>query len=100
MYSGVPSHVDLCWAEQIQFIQYGPGIRSVVFFKGCPLDCVWCQNPESKKATVELSWDRERCVGCGHCIRRGRRSLRVRENRQGGEFFYFPINWCLISYVR
>jgi pyruvate formate lyase activating enzyme len=46
----------------------GPGIRSVVFFKGCPLDCVWCQNPESKRATAELSWDREECVECGTCI--------------------------------
>lgn len=46
----------------------GPGIRSVVFFKGCPLSCAWCQNPESKQAAAELSWDRERCIGCGTCI--------------------------------
>jgi len=45
----------------------GPGIRSVVFFKGCPLSCVWCHNPESKKTTVELAFDAARCVDCGAC---------------------------------
>lgn len=33
----------------------GPGIRSVVFFKGCPLSCIWCHNPESKRSCVEIS---------------------------------------------
>ena len=46
----------------------GPGIRSVVFFKGCPLNCAWCHNPESKRAGVELSWERDKCVGCGACV--------------------------------
>lgn len=46
----------------------GPGIRSVVFFKGCPLDCRWCQNPESKSAKAELLWDSEKCARCGTCI--------------------------------
>jgi pyruvate formate lyase activating enzyme len=41
----------------------GPGIRTVVFFKGCPLNCVWCHNPESKRATPELSWDGRECIG-------------------------------------
>ncbi|GAB6097952.1 glycyl-radical enzyme activating protein [Desulfatiferula olefinivorans] len=45
----------------------GPGIRSVVFFKGCPLSCVWCHNPESRKAGPELSFDANVCVGCGDC---------------------------------
>jgi pyruvate formate lyase activating enzyme len=45
----------------------GPGIRSVIFFKGCPLDCVWCHNPESKKAGVEISYDARACIGCGAC---------------------------------
>ncbi|HPI24223.1 MAG TPA: 4Fe-4S cluster-binding domain-containing protein, partial [Spirochaetota bacterium] len=42
----------------------GPGIRSVVFFKGCPLSCVWCHNPESKRAAAELSFDPDQCVAC------------------------------------
>ncbi|MGQ9842481.1 MAG: glycyl-radical enzyme activating protein [Spirochaetota bacterium] len=46
----------------------GPGIRTVVFFKGCPLNCVWCHNPESKQSTVELSWDSRECIGCDSCI--------------------------------
>ncbi|HPC46795.1 MAG TPA: glycyl-radical enzyme activating protein [Deltaproteobacteria bacterium] len=45
----------------------GPGIRTVVFFKGCPLDCVWCHNPESKAWTPELSYDPAACVGCLTC---------------------------------
>jgi len=45
----------------------GPAIRSVVFIKGCPLSCSWCQNPESQRTTAELSWDREKCIGCGSC---------------------------------
>ncbi|HOC91762.1 MAG TPA: glycyl-radical enzyme activating protein [bacterium] len=45
----------------------GPGIRTTVFFKGCPLNCIWCHNPESKKAKPELSYDAAVCVGCGTC---------------------------------
>jgi len=45
----------------------GPGIRSVVFYKGCPLSCVWCHNPESKKASVEISFDKVKCINCGAC---------------------------------
>ncbi|PKL37172.1 MAG: glycyl-radical enzyme activating protein [Spirochaetae bacterium HGW-Spirochaetae-1] len=46
----------------------GPGIRSVIFFKGCPLDCAWCHNPESKKRGVELSFDAGLCIACDACI--------------------------------
>ena len=46
----------------------GPGIRSVVFFKGCPLSCIWCHNPESKRAGVEISYDAASCIGCGTCV--------------------------------
>ncbi|WP_027358628.1 glycyl-radical enzyme activating protein [Desulforegula conservatrix] len=45
----------------------GPGIRSVVFFKGCPLSCVWCHNPESRKASPEIAFDTEKCIDCGSC---------------------------------
>lgn len=46
----------------------GPGIRTVVFFKGCPLACVWCHNPESRRTGPEISFDPKACVGCGTCL--------------------------------
>jgi pyruvate formate lyase activating enzyme len=46
----------------------GPGIRSVVFFKGCPLSCLWCHNPESKRAGVEISFQADECVACDTCL--------------------------------
>lgn len=49
-------------------IHDGPGIRTTVFFKGCPLACPWCCNPESQGAQPELVWVRERCLGCGLCL--------------------------------
>lgn len=45
----------------------GPGIRTTVFLKGCPLNCAWCHNPESKSPLSELSFHRESCIGCGEC---------------------------------
>lgn len=47
----------------------GPGIRTVLFFKGCPLNCIWCHNPESKRAHAELSYSADDCIGCGSCIK-------------------------------
>ena len=46
----------------------GPGIRTTVFLKGCPLRCAWCHNPESQSEVVELAYYPERCVACGSCI--------------------------------
>lgn len=46
----------------------GPGIRTTVFFKGCPLRCAWCHNPESQHAAPELLYDVRRCLGCGRCV--------------------------------
>ncbi len=46
----------------------GPGIRTTVFLKGCPLRCPWCQNPESHLPLPELFFSEEKCTGCGKCI--------------------------------
>jgi pyruvate formate lyase activating enzyme len=46
----------------------GPGIRALVFLKGCPLACAWCANPESQHAETEILFYRDRCVGCGRCV--------------------------------
>lgn len=47
----------------------GPGIRTTVFFQGCPLACRWCQNPEAVSNRAEVLFYEERCAGCGACIR-------------------------------
>ena len=45
----------------------GPGIRTTVFFKGCPLRCPWCHNPELISHDPEIALYREYCIGCGDC---------------------------------
>lgn len=46
----------------------GPGIRTLIFLKGCPLSCIWCQNPESQKLNPQISYFEEKCVRCGTCV--------------------------------
>jgi len=45
----------------------GPGIRTVVYFKGCTLRCAWCHNPEGLKTKKEILFYRDKCIGCGRC---------------------------------
>lgn len=47
----------------------GPGIRTVVFLKGCPLSCKWCANPESQARAPQLAWTKGQCIGCQSCKR-------------------------------
>lgn len=49
-------------------IHDGDGIRTTVFFKGCPLRCVWCHNPEGIAFSSEIAFHAHKCVGCGECL--------------------------------
>lgn len=50
-------------------IHDGPGIRTTVFLKGCPLNCWWCHNPESQKSNPEIMFFKEKCKSCGLCLK-------------------------------
>jgi pyruvate formate lyase activating enzyme len=61
----------------------GPGIRTVVFLKGCPLACEWCENPESQSFRPELLYTRTHCLSCGSCLS-GDNHGALRANPAGG----------------
>ena len=46
----------------------GPGIRTAVFVKGCPLRCKWCSNPESQSRRIQVLWDEKKCLHCQMCV--------------------------------
>lgn len=46
----------------------GPGIRTTVFLKGCPLRCAWCHNPEGLNDKPQIAWRKDACIGCGFCV--------------------------------
>lgn len=64
--SQVPGNI---FSIQRYCIHDGPGIRTTVFFKGCPLSCFWCHNPESQKSEQEIQVVDFRCIKCGLCIK-------------------------------
>ncbi len=49
-------------------LQDGPGLRTLVFLKGCPLRCLWCSNPESQRLEPQLLYDGDRCTLCLRCV--------------------------------
>ena len=58
------------WVFDIQpfSIHDGPGVRTTVFLKGCPLRCRWCHNPESQAFSPEIGYQKTRCISCGGCV--------------------------------
>lgn len=70
----------------------GDGIRTTIFFKGCPLKCIWCHNPESISFKPQIAFYKNKCIGCGECkkedftpedCRRGKGKIRLEDRRQG-----------------
>ena len=65
--NSVPVTTGIIFNIQRYSIHDGPGIRTTVFLKGCPLNCWWCQNPESQLSGQEMLFWGVRCIGCGAC---------------------------------
>lgn len=60
-------HSGLVFNIQRYSLHDGPGIRTTVFLKGCPLECAWCHNPEGIDCRPEILRDPSRCIACGRC---------------------------------
>jgi pyruvate formate lyase activating enzyme len=71
----------------------GPGIRSVVFFKGCPLSCFWCHNPESKSIQQEIAFESSECVACDTCLSVCPENALSRDNP-----FFIDRNRCTLCF--
>lgn len=61
-------HTGLIFDIKKYSVHDGPGIRTTVFFKGCPLTCWWCHNPESRDPNPLLYFHSDKCLGCHDCV--------------------------------
>ncbi|MDO5408278.1 MAG: choline TMA-lyase-activating enzyme [Eubacteriales bacterium] len=61
----------------------GPGIRTIVFFKGCPLRCKWCANPEGLERKIQVMFKQNSCVNCGSCVNVCPQGIHVMDDQTG-----------------
>lgn len=79
----------------------GDGIRTTVFFKGCPLECIWCHNPESQAYNKEVLYNEEKCTKCEVCIDKcPHKAIYIDDNniclnKKNCEFCETCIDYCL-----
>ena len=66
--NGVIERKALIFNTQKYNVYDGPGIRTLIFFKGCPLRCKWCANPEGLQHKVQVMFKQDVCVNCGKCV--------------------------------
>ena len=88
--SPVESSENFGYVTSIQrfTVHDGPGIRTELFLKGCPLRCEWCCNPECFERFPQIGVSAHKCIGCGYCLKacaeHGRNALKIGENRVVG----------------
>ena len=79
----------------------GDGIRTTIFFKGCPLECIWCHNPESQEYNKEVLYNEEKCLRCETCIKKcPNNAIYTKENlicldKENCKFCETCIDYCL-----
>ena len=74
----------------------GPGIRTTVFMKGCPLNCLWCSNPESRDFFPNLLVRDNNCKGCGACVKSCPKGAIIITKKQGRKINWRKCNQCLL----
>ena len=85
------------WISDIEryALHDGPGIRTTVFMKGCPLRCLWCSNPETQAEHPQLAFFKERCNGCLRCIEQcPQNAISINQNSKKAELDFNKCNHC------